>query len=101
MAGGMNKRGSYGPMADRVRSASTGASTAASTGASTDSSAAAAPPAVKHCWVTDRHGRLPGLLLEWQQRGGSWQGRVVRPVPDDHGWVVVEEWLPAELLDPA
>ncbi len=95
MAGGMNKRGSYGPMADRVRSASTGASTDDST------AAVPGPPAVKHCWVTDRHGRLPGLLLEWQQRGGSWQGRVVRPVPDDHGWVVVEEWLPAELLDPA
>ena len=99
MAGGMNKRGSYGPMADRVRSASSDASNDASTDAST--AAVPGPPAVKHCWVTDRHGRLPGLLLEWQQRGGSWQGRVVRPVPDDHGWVVVEEWLPAELLDPA
>jgi hypothetical protein len=77
-------------MADRVRGAS-----------ATPADSDAPPSAVKHCWVTDRHGRLPGLLLEWQQRGGSWQGRVVRPVPDEQGWVVVEEWLPAELLDPA
>ena len=88
MAGGMNKRGSYGPMADRVRGAS-----AAET--------APGPPTVKHCWVTDRHGRLPGLLLEWQLRGGAWHGRVVRPVRDGEDWLVVEEWLPAELLDPA
>jgi len=20
---------------------------------------------IRHCWVTDRHGRLPALLLEW------------------------------------
>jgi hypothetical protein len=59
-----------------------------------------APPGLKHCWVTDRHGRLPGLLLEWQRRGDAWHGRVVRPVREDDGWVVVEEWLPAALLDP-
>jgi hypothetical protein len=90
MAGGMNKRGSYGPMADRVRGSAAPASPVSEP-----------PPAVKHCWVTDRHGRLPGLLLEWQQRGGAWHGRVVRPVLEGDDWVVVEEWLPAELLDPA
>lgn len=57
---------------------------------------------IKHCWVTDQYGRLPGLLLEWRKvASGEWQGRVVRPVPDDHGWAIVEEWLPAGLLDSA
>ncbi len=57
------------------------------------------PPGVKRCWVTDRHGRLPGLLLEWRRTASGWQGRVVHLVADDRGWVVIEEWLPAELLD--
>jgi hypothetical protein len=55
---------------------------------------------VKPCWVTDRHGRNPGLLLEWRQVAAGWQGRVVRPVLDGSEWVVVEEWLPAQLLAP-
>jgi hypothetical protein len=55
---------------------------------------------VKPCWVTDRHGHNPGLLLEWRQVAAGWQGRVVRPVLDGSGWVVVEEWLPAEVLAP-
>jgi hypothetical protein len=50
--------------------------------------------------VTDRHGRNPALLLEWRQVDAGWQGRVVRPVLDGTGWVVVEEWLPAGLLAP-
>ena len=58
-----------------------------------------AAPAVKHCWVTDRHGRLPGLLLEWRRTASGWQGRVVRPALEGDDWIVVEEWLPAELLD--
>jgi len=59
------------------------------------------PPAspVKPCWVTDRHGRHPGLLLEWRHVADGWQGRVVRPVLDASGWVVVEDWLTAELLE--
>ena len=57
-------------------------------------------PAIRHCWITDRHGRLPGLLLEWQQRADGWHGRVVRPIREGDGWQVVEEWLPAGLLDP-
>jgi hypothetical protein len=56
------------------------------------------PEAVRHCWVTDHHGRLPALLLEWRQVASGWQGRVVRPVLNGGGWMVVEEWLPAELL---
>ena len=56
---------------------------------------------LKHCWVTDRHGRLPGLLLEWRRTASGWQGRVVRPVLEVGTWIVVEEWLPAELLGTA
>lgn len=59
-----------------------------------------APP-IRHRWVTDQHGHRPALLLEWQQRADGWHGRVVRPVREDDGWHVVEEWLPAGLLDPA
>jgi hypothetical protein len=55
---------------------------------------------VKRCWVTDDHGRNPGLLLEWRQVAAGWQGRVVRPVYDGSGWIVVEEWLPADVLTP-
>lgn len=56
--------------------------------------------AVKHCWVTDEHGRLPGLLLEWRRvASAEWQGRVLRPVRDDRGWAVVEEWLPSKRLE--
>jgi hypothetical protein len=57
-----------------------------------------APTAIRHCWVTDEHGRLPGLLLEWRQTVAGWQGRVVRPVLQGGSWIVVEEWLPAGLL---
>lgn len=52
------------------------------------------PPPMKHCWVTDRHGRLPALLIGWRQVEGSWSGRVVHAVLDpDDNWIVVEEWL--------
>lgn len=91
----MNKRGSYGPMAERVAAGRPPAPGA-------PPPAPAAAPPVRPCWVTDSRGRLPGLLLEWRQRPDGWHGRVVHPVEDDaHAWVVVEEWLPAGLLDPA
>lgn len=57
-------------------------------------------PVVKPCWVIDRHGRQPGLLLEWRRRDTGFVGRVVRPVLEADGWIVVEEWVPAELLEP-
>ena len=79
----MNKRGSYGSMAERVAAGQ---------------APAPEPPPVRPCWVTDRHGRLPGLLLEWRQRPDGWHGRVVHLVEDEQGWAVVEEWLPAGLL---
>lgn len=80
----MNKRGSWGPMSDRIAP-----------------QAEPEPPPIKPCWVTDSHGRLPALLMEWRQTEVGWQGRVVRPVLEDGAWIVVEEWLPAGLLDPA
>ena len=94
MPGGMNKRGRYGAMADRV---------ARSTGdvdERADVQTLAPPEHLKHVWVTDRHGRLPGLLLEWRNIDGVWDGRVVHAVQEDDGWALVEEWLPAGLLDP-
>ena len=57
------------------------------------------PSSVRHCWVTDEHGRLPGLLLEWRRVASGWQGRVVRPTLEAGEWIVVEEWLPSDLLE--
>lgn len=87
MAGGMNKRGSWGPMSDRLARTAT-------------PSASAAEPTIKPCWVDGADGLVPALLLEWRQDVGGWMGRVVRPVREDGAWVVVEEWLPGELLRP-
>jgi len=56
---------------------------------------------VRHCWVTDDHGRLPGLLLEWRRIASGWQGRVVRPALEVGEWILVEEWLPAGMLEEA
>jgi hypothetical protein len=86
----MRKRGGYGPMADRVAQSRDERSTSSPT-----------HPVIKHCWVIDHHGRLPALLLGWELREPGWFGRVVRPVRDDQGWIVVEEWMPAHLLEPA
>lgn len=88
MAGGMNKRGNYGSMADRVA-------------ASQPAGPTPEPPPIKHCWVTGRYGRLPGLLLGWERTPTGFRGRVLHPVHDAEGWAVVEEWLPAELLEAA
>lgn len=58
-------------------------------------------PPIKHCFVTDAHGRLPALLLEWRRGDDGFEGRAVRPVSEAGGWIVVEEWLPAGMLEPA
>ena len=51
--------------------------------------------------MSDVHGRLPALLLEWRRTGTGFQGRVVRPVYDEaEGWLIVEEWLDSSLLSP-
>jgi len=40
-------------------------------------------------------------LLEWERRQDGFYGRVVHAVLDERGeWIVAEEWLPAELLEP-
>jgi hypothetical protein len=57
----------------------------------------------RHCWVRDppdAPGIWPGLLIEWRQRGGSWQGRVAYTVTGPHGPALVETWLPAARLEP-
>lgn len=87
----MGRRGSL-PIGERVNRTAEHAEPAA---------AEPEPSPIRHCWVTDRHGRLPALLLEWQHRADGWHGRVVRPVREAGGWHVVEEWLPAGLLGPA
>ena len=94
----MNKRGGhgYGTMAERI--AATKAASAP------PSPPARGPDALRHCWVRGEHGRVPALLIEWRRTAAGWQGRVVHPVRDPVdgvGWILVEEWLPAESLVPA
>jgi hypothetical protein len=91
----MNKRGGGAglPMSERVRV--------------TQARSVPEPPApdcpARHCWVgdaVDREGvKRPGLLLEWRQGRGGWEGRVVyvARLRADR-WVAVEEWLPADRL---
>ena len=101
--GGWSKRGSGIPLADRVRSDRPAPEAEAGRSGVGD-----ACPA-RHCWVSgavDAEGvKRPGLLLEWRQVAGRWEGRVtyaarLRPLEVNGGWLVVEEWLPAELLTP-
>jgi hypothetical protein len=57
----------------------------------------------RHCWVRDPPecpGTWPGLLVEWRQRSGAWQGRVAYTVTGPHGPALVESWLPAARLEP-
>jgi hypothetical protein len=57
----------------------------------------------RHCWVRDppdAPGVWPGLLVEWRQRDGAWQGRVAYTVSGPHGPALVETWLPAARLEP-
>ena len=57
----------------------------------------------RHCWVRDppeTPGTWPGLLVEWRQRNGTWQGRVAYTVTGPHGPALVEAWLPAARLEP-
>ena len=57
----------------------------------------------RHCWVRDppdAPGTWPGLLVEWRQRDGAWQGRVAYTVTGAHGPALVETWLPAARLEP-
>lgn len=97
MGGGSGRRGFGAPLAQRVRGDQ-----------APEPPGADACPA-RHCWVSgavDAEGvKRPGLLLEWRQVRGRWEGRVtyvarLRPLEANGGWLAVEEWLPAELLTP-
>jgi hypothetical protein len=98
MGGGWGKRGSGVPLAQRVRAGQTSPDPVGP-------DATEACPA-RHCWVADavdgRGVKRPGLLVEWRATGGrGWEGRVVYPaLLRPSGWVLVEEWVPAELLTP-
>ncbi len=94
MGGGWGKQGSGIPLSERARPGMAA------------SPAAENPCPARHCWVADAadgYGvKRPGLLVEWRQTAGAWEGRVVYAVrlrPD--AWQLVEEWLPAALLTPA
>lgn len=95
MAGGMRRGRDHGTLAERA---------ARSRGSADGPPVPPVPPVppapqLRHCWVVGDHGPLPALLLGWDQRAAGWWGRVVHPVVStDGGWVVVEEWLPAERL---
>ena len=57
----------------------------------------------RHCWVhdpPDAPGTWPGLLVEWRQRNGAWQGRVTYAVTGPDGPALIENWLPAARLEP-
>lgn len=62
----------------------------------------------RHCWVldaADRRGvKRAGVLLEWRRSpaDGTWEGRVAYAAELRAGrTALVEEWLPAALLEPA
>ncbi|WP_233488778.1 MULTISPECIES: hypothetical protein [Blastococcus] len=48
----------------------------------------------------DAPGTWPGLLVEWRQRHGAWQGRVTYAVTGPDGPALIENWLPAARLEP-
>jgi hypothetical protein len=59
----------------------------------------------RHCWVAgavdDAGVKRPGLLVEWRGAGSGWEGRVVYAAQLRAGsWLLVEEWVSAELLTP-
>jgi hypothetical protein len=81
----MNKRGRWGSMTERLGNG--------------PRATEPDPPVLRHVYVTDRHGRLPGLLFGWRNIAGEWEGRVMHAVLEDGEWMLVEEWLPAGLLD--
>lgn len=45
-------------------------------------------------------GTWPGLLVEWRQRDGAWEGRVAFTVAGAEGPTLVEAWVPASRLQP-
>lgn len=104
MAGGMRRGGSRESLGARAANSGAGSAPPPS-----PAPPASTPPAVggmpagRHCWVhdpPDRPGTWPGLLVEWRQGDGGWQGRVSYAVSGPHGPALVETWLPASRLEP-
>lgn len=101
----MTRRTGWGSMAERVEL--TPAHTAprqpeVAPGPVTPAVVGELPADVKHCWVATPGGPVPGLLLGWRHDEAlGWLGRVVRPVRDAHGWLVLEDWLSSAELRPA
>lgn len=96
--GGWGKRGTGVPLSERVRAGQT--APAAAVGA-----AAPDPCPARHCWVAEAVDDLgvkrPGLLIEWRAVGSRWEGRVLYAAQLRPGtWMLVEEWMPADLLTP-
>ena len=77
---------------------------AAESGVPVPTGSAAAPAGSgegRHCWVHSppgAPGTWPGLLVEWRQRDGAWEGRVAFTVARAEGPTLVEAWLPAARL---
>ena len=55
----------------------------------------------RHCWVLDEGAQHPGLLLEWRQQEGRWQGLVAFVRADDAGFALVQAWLDSQQLSAA
>jgi hypothetical protein len=55
----------------------------------------------RHCWVTDQGAQHPGLLLEWRQLEGRWEGLVAFVRMDDTGFALVQAWLDSQQLSAA
>lgn len=94
----MTRRGGGVPLRDRVR-----ADAGPPQGGPVDPSGGG-----RHCWVldaADRRGvKRAGLLLEWRRSevDGTWEGRVAYGAELRAGrTALVEEWVPAALLEPA
>lgn len=101
MAGGM-RRGGGVPLRDRVRHDVRPGSEAQAVGPGDRAGEG------RHCWVldaADRHGvKRAGVLLEWRRSAldGTWEGRVAYGAELRPGrTALVEEWVPAALLEPA
>lgn len=61
-------------------------------------------PGPAHVWVIHpdaSDGHVAGLLVEWRRQDQhGWEARVVHRDLVDGRWVTVQEWLPAERVQP-
>lgn len=55
----------------------------------------------QHVRVRTDDGLVPGVLSEWRQVGGDWQGWVVHVRRLGGVWVEVREWVPADEIERA